>query len=568
MRATQAKYLTKIRDKHNKIVGYTIMDKGSKTINIKADELKQLIKEGKVEVINLTLTSDNRLVDKAAPSKSKQEVKKVERTEQTINNNSSDYKLSYSRNNILGYFKFNHLNSLYKKGYINKQDLEYYKKDLAYKCNYGYIGNSGIGTVVYFTSKEGVITVDEALDYLDKVYTEHVVSQLKHKEDNGIKYDNLTDLGLEIKLCCKMLKLKDLDEYRKLVEGTLERAKTTLAEEKVYNNYRNIHRVYNYGYDKGIHDRFMIDSNIRYRFMHAWNGIMKKHGEEINKIEFKKEYNIKDFITILYKIGHISRQEINEYNKKQRDTIIKEITDYQSGRVVYAETLFASIMEFLHVQGKTITEYDLLDEKQLYQGLLLMTANRNKLIDSELINVLSKINEKQEKDIKNLLRLFNNKYSFYVRDEYKHVSGEVEKLIRDKFIKEKRVRHTAETMYDYLTTTGVIKDEYKEKNAQQLEDEEQAEFDKTYSALKEKYGKYILDIDLGYDNLVDLVYDFWLGYEVDNRPDEDTLYDTLVDIDSDGEGFRIIKDKYREKYSNELKNRELKIKEIRDALKR
>ena len=302
--------------------------------------------------------------------------------------------------------------------------------------------------------------------------------------------------------------------------------------------------------------------------MHAWNGIMKKHGEEINKIEFKKEYNIKDFITILYKIGHISRQEINEYNKKQRDTIIKEITDYQSSRVVYAETLFASIMEFLHVQGKTITEYDLLDENQLYQGLLLMTANRNKLIDSELINVLSKINEKQEKDIKNLLRLFNNKYSFYVRDEYKHASGEVEKLIRDKFIKEKRVRHTAETMYDYLTTTGVIKDEYKEKNAQQLEDEEQAEFDKTYSALKEKYGKYILDIDLGYDNLVDLVYDFWLGYEVDNRPDEDTLYDTLVDIDSDGEGFRIIKDKYREKYSNELKNRELKIKEMRDALKR
>lgn len=444
-------------------------------------------------------------MDKAAPSKSKQKVKKVERTEQTINNNSSDYKLSYSRNNILGYFKFNHLNSLYKKGYINKQDLEYYKKDLAYKCSYGYIGNSSIGTVVYFTSKEGVITVDEALDYLDKVYTEHVVSQLKNKEDNGIKYDNLTELGLAIKLCCKMLKLKDLDEYRKLVEGTLERAKTKLAEEKVYNNYRNIHRVYNYGYDKGIHDRFMIDSNIRYRFMHAWNGIMKKHGEEINKIEFKKEYNIKDFITILYKIGHISRQEINEYNKKQRDTIIKEITDYQSGRVAYAETLFASIMEFLHVQGKTITEYDLLDEKQLYQGLLLMTANRNKLIDSELINVLSKINEKQEKDIKNLLRLFNNKYSFYVRDEYKHASGEVEKLIRDRFIKEKRVRHTAETMYDYLTTTGVIKDEYKEKNAQQLEDEEQAEFDKTYSALKEKYGKYILDIDLGYDNLVDLV---------------------------------------------------------------
>lgn len=39
MRATQAKYLTKIRDKHNNIVGYTIMDKGGKTINIKADEL-------------------------------------------------------------------------------------------------------------------------------------------------------------------------------------------------------------------------------------------------------------------------------------------------------------------------------------------------------------------------------------------------------------------------------------------------------------------------------------------------------------------------------------------------
>ena len=550
MRAIQAKYLTKIRDKHNNIVGYTIMDKGGKTINIKADELKQLIKEGKVEVINLTLTSDNRLVDKAAPSKSKQEVKKVERTEQTINNNSSDYKLSYGRNNILGYFKFNRLNSLYKKGYINKQDLEYYKKDLAYKCNYGYVGNSSIGTVVYFTSKEGVITVDEALDYLDKVYTEHVVSQLKNKEDNGIKYDNLTDLGLEIKLCCRMLKLKDLDEYRKLVEGTLERAKTKLAKEKVYNNYRNIHRVYNYGYDKGIHDRFMIDDNIRCRFTHAWNGIMKKHGEEINKIEFKKEYNIKDFITILYKIGHISRQEINEYNKKQRDTIIKEITDYQSGRVVYAETLFASIMEFLHVQGKTITEYDLLDENQLYQGLLLMTANRNKLIDSELINVLSKINEKQEKDIKNLLRLFNNEYSFYVRDEYKHASGEVEKLIRDKFIKEKRVRHTAETMYDYLTTTGVIKDEYKEKNAQQLEDEEQAAIDKVYNNFIDKYSENFIEGKFDTYELSEIINELWWDSEVDNRPTEAEIYNFYVDADvmqedDDGDNKRL-KEEYRD----------------------
>lgn len=550
MRAIQAKYLTKIRDKHNNIVGYTIMDKGGKTINIKADKLKQLIKEGKVEVINLTLTSDNRLVDKAVPSKSKQKVKKVERTEQTINNNSSDYKISYGRNNILGYFKFNRLNSLYKKGYINKQDLEYYKKDLAYKCNYGYVGNSSIGTVVYFTSKEGVITVDEALDYLDKVYTEHVVSQLKNKEDNGIKYDNLTDLGLEIKLCCKMLKLKDLDEYRKLVEGTLEREKTKLAEEKVYNNYRNIHRVYNYGYDKGIHDRFMIDDNIRYRFTHAWNGIMKKHGEEINKIEFKKEYNIKDFITILYKIGHISRQEINEYNKKQRDTIIKEITDYQSSRVVYAETLFASIMEFLHVQGKTITEYDLLDENQLYQGLLLMTANRNKLIDSELINVLSKINEKQEKDIKNLLRLFNNKYSFYVRDEYKHASGEVEKLIRDRFIKEKRVRHTAETMYDYLTTTGVIKDEYKEKNAQQLEDEERAAIDKVYNNFIDKYSENFIEGKFDTYELSEIINELWWDSEVDNRPTEAEIYNFYVDADvmqedDDGDNKRL-KEEYRD----------------------
>lgn len=75
--AIQAKYINKVRDKNNNIIGYTIMDGKGRTINIQSNELKQSIKLGKLELINLTLTKDNRLVDKGKQgNKSEKQVEK------------------------------------------------------------------------------------------------------------------------------------------------------------------------------------------------------------------------------------------------------------------------------------------------------------------------------------------------------------------------------------------------------------------------------------------------------------------------------------------------------------
>lgn len=63
MEAHIYKCLDKIRDKHNKTLEYVLIDKSGFKTSVEATVLKNAIKQGTVTVINLTLTSDNRLMD-------------------------------------------------------------------------------------------------------------------------------------------------------------------------------------------------------------------------------------------------------------------------------------------------------------------------------------------------------------------------------------------------------------------------------------------------------------------------------------------------------------------------
>ena len=60
----QAKYIQKFRDKHNNIIGYKLLDSHGNIKDVPSDKLKIAIKNKNIDVINLTLTSDNRLIDK------------------------------------------------------------------------------------------------------------------------------------------------------------------------------------------------------------------------------------------------------------------------------------------------------------------------------------------------------------------------------------------------------------------------------------------------------------------------------------------------------------------------
>lgn len=57
------KCIQKFRDKNNHIYGYRLQDINGKTQDVKPENLKQAIRCNQIHVINLVLTSDNRLVD-------------------------------------------------------------------------------------------------------------------------------------------------------------------------------------------------------------------------------------------------------------------------------------------------------------------------------------------------------------------------------------------------------------------------------------------------------------------------------------------------------------------------
>ena len=57
------KCLAKLRDNKNRIYGYTLQDANGQTKNVKSESLKAAIRNNSIHIINLKLTSDNRLID-------------------------------------------------------------------------------------------------------------------------------------------------------------------------------------------------------------------------------------------------------------------------------------------------------------------------------------------------------------------------------------------------------------------------------------------------------------------------------------------------------------------------
>lgn len=61
----KVKCIQKFRDKHNIIIGYRLIDQSGNTKDVTPQQLKTVMSQGRIEVINLTLTSDNRIIDKS-----------------------------------------------------------------------------------------------------------------------------------------------------------------------------------------------------------------------------------------------------------------------------------------------------------------------------------------------------------------------------------------------------------------------------------------------------------------------------------------------------------------------
>ena len=73
----QAKYIQKFRNKNNQIIGYRLQDSNGYTKDVTSDQLKQAIKNHQITIINLTLTSDNRLIDTTTPQSQQKQQPKI-----------------------------------------------------------------------------------------------------------------------------------------------------------------------------------------------------------------------------------------------------------------------------------------------------------------------------------------------------------------------------------------------------------------------------------------------------------------------------------------------------------
>lgn len=86
----QAKCIEKFRDKSNKIIGYKLVDLNNKTQDFTPEVLKNAIVSKKIHVVNLTLTSDGRLMstsDKSLPyEEEKKTIKKEQKAVKTVEN--------------------------------------------------------------------------------------------------------------------------------------------------------------------------------------------------------------------------------------------------------------------------------------------------------------------------------------------------------------------------------------------------------------------------------------------------------------------------------------------------
>ena len=74
----------KHKDKQGKIIGYTLKDQNGQLANFYADALKDHIRNQRIDVVNLTLTSDNRLVETAVKELKTKQVEKAKPIDQKV----------------------------------------------------------------------------------------------------------------------------------------------------------------------------------------------------------------------------------------------------------------------------------------------------------------------------------------------------------------------------------------------------------------------------------------------------------------------------------------------------
>lgn len=187
----QCKCIQKYRDAKGNIYGYRLIDLNQQIQDVTPDDLKTAIRNNQVNVINLTLTSNNRLIDK---KEDKQLVNK------TIMPNKVDIKQNKldSRNLV-----YNVANEVYKMlGYDNVEELSGFDNsygnmiDKRFNPEINYCGQDLVLVVTYLIDKDEIwlalenMIEDEVFLELRCTANKEQIKTLINKFVTNIKMDN------------------------------------------------------------------------------------------------------------------------------------------------------------------------------------------------------------------------------------------------------------------------------------------------------------------------------------------------------------------------------------------
>ena len=118
----QAKCIQKIRDNSGKICGYTLIDLHGKIMHISSAELKMMLTKNDIQVLNLKLTKDNRII--SIESESKDIENKINEYEDKHNKKINDY-IEY-KYRLLKKAGFDDIHIAYKESYSSVSDTLYF----------------------------------------------------------------------------------------------------------------------------------------------------------------------------------------------------------------------------------------------------------------------------------------------------------------------------------------------------------------------------------------------------------------------------------------------------------
>ncbi|MBO5389455.1 MAG: hypothetical protein J6A59_15235 [Lachnospiraceae bacterium] len=176
----QAKCIEKFRDKTGKIYGYKLTDLNNQTQDVKPENLKEAIRNKQIHVINLRLTSDNRLVDTNEKQLQNIEIlggapKKVE--------NGIKYDKKKRPYDAESYEEFISRLEIFLEKYLNlTEDMKFktiiekrYDEDKSFKAKCSHTGN------FYYKNKIAYLELDIIIDKINN--SGHF--SLEIKETNG-----------------------------------------------------------------------------------------------------------------------------------------------------------------------------------------------------------------------------------------------------------------------------------------------------------------------------------------------------------------------------------------------